>query len=457
MEGVFSLTVDIKLINGLIFFSGEFIEGGLAIEGERIIKIGKDPNLPRASETINTMGGLIIPGVIDIHVHFRDFQQKYKETLETGTRAAIAGGVTSVIEMPNNKPPTDSVWRIKAKKQLIEGKAAGNIGFYSLIPPEKQEIIKLVKEGIFGYKIYPESELYPPKQQELFIKMAETIAETKLPLLIHPDHPFASEREKESFESNLPSIEAFLKAHPAKAEGNALKKFIQLNEKIMGQLHCCHITAQETIEVLRRNKKHMNLTGEVCPHHLLLNEEDLYKFKSEAKCLPPLRSKKDQQALWEAVRDGTIRVIASDHAPHSFKEKHTNFIDAACGISGVETTLQLMITAALKGFIAVEKMIPLLTKNPANLLKLTERGELKEGNYADVVVLQKEKKKIDPEKFESKAKWSPFAGFETQVTPQKVIVNGHLVKDGEYVLSRVREGKILTQSYNSSNNHEREE
>lgn len=451
------MTIDLNIVNGLIFFSNEFIEGALAIEGERIIKIGKEPNLPQASETINAKGGLVIPGAIDIHVHFRDFKQKYKETLETGTRAAIAGGITSVIEMPNNKPPTDSAWRIKAKKQIIENKAAANIGFYSLIPKEKQEVLSLAETGVFGYKIYPDSELYPPKQQKKFVKFAETIAETKLPLLIHPDHPFASDKEKELFESNLPPIEAFLKAHSTKEEGNALKTFIKINEKIKGRLHCCHITAQETIEALKRNKGQMKITGEACPHHLLLNQGDLFKYKSEAKCLPPLRPKKDQEALWEAIRDGTIKIIASDHAPHSYKEKHTNFIDAACGISGVETTLPIMMTAAMKGYIAVEKMVSLLTKNPARFADLPKRGELKEGNYADIVILQKEKKKINPEKFESQAKWSPFEGFETYIFPQKVIVNGELAKDGEDVFSRARKGKILTPNYQFSKDKEKEE
>ena len=160
------MTIDINIVNGRLFLSDGFKEGGISIENDRIIKIGKDHNLPSASRTIDAQGALILPGLIDIHVHLRDLEQKYKETMVTGTRSAIAGGVTTVLDMPNNKPETNSVKRIETKRDIITEKAAANVGFYSLIPEKISEIKPIALAGIYGFKIYPASPIYPGKDEE---------------------------------------------------------------------------------------------------------------------------------------------------------------------------------------------------------------------------------------------------------------------------------------------------
>ncbi|NHK30995.1 MAG: dihydroorotase family protein [Asgard group archaeon] len=437
------MPIDLNIINGKIFTEEGFKEGGLAIEGDRIIKIGKEPTLPKSSETIKVNGALILPGLIDIHVHTRDFDQKYKETLETGTRSALAGGITTILDMPNNKPPTNTITRIKAKEKLISEKAAANIGFYSLIPENEKEIKKLVGEGIFGFKIYPASDIYPTKNDEMLRIKLKQIAQMKIPLIIHPDTGFASEIEKELMNKSNDLIDAFLKSHNQEYEAQALKDFIRLNDQIDCYLHCAHVTAKETVNVLETNIANEFLSSEVCAHHLMLNESDLRKFKSEAKCLPPIRTKADQEALWNALRNDTIKIIATDHAPHSYNEKHCEFEEAASGIHGLETLVPLMFTSALKGKITLEQVILALTTNPAKNMKITNRGLIEKDYFADITILAKEKSVVNQENFESKAKWSPFNGFKSLVKIKYVFVNGQLAKEDDYLLSKLNNGKVL--------------
>ncbi|MHA1154609.1 MAG: dihydroorotase [Candidatus Heimdallarchaeota archaeon] len=437
------MTIDLNIVNGNLFLGSEFRQGGISIEGERIVKIGKEPSLPKASHKIDANGAIVIPGIIDIHVHFRDLQQKYKETLVTGMRSALAGGVTTVLDMPNNKPPTDSVRRIQDKETLIHNKAAVNIGFYSLFPKNNLEIIKLANKGAFEFKIYPADTNYPPKDNDSLNKAMMEIAKTKLPVIIHPDNGFAGETEKQLFATDSHPIDAFIKAHNQLEEAQALETFIDLSNKVDGKLHCAHVTAKETVEIITKNKDLQLLSSEVCPHHLTLSVKELRKFNSQAKCLPPLRTKQDQDALWHALNNDLINIIATDHAPHSYEEKHCEFEVAASGIHGLETLAPIMFTHALKGMISFEKLIPKMTMNPAKLMGIEHRGELLEGNFADVVILKKKKYKIASEEFESKAKWSPFNGYEVSFLPEIVLVNGFLAKEEEYINSKATTGKII--------------
>ncbi|MHA1630491.1 MAG: dihydroorotase [Candidatus Heimdallarchaeota archaeon] len=437
------MTIDLTIVNGKIFTSEGFKEGGIAIEGESILKVGKEPSLPKASLRINVKGALILPGLIDIHVHLRDFDQKQKETVETGTKAALAGGVTTVVDMPNNKPPMNSLKQLKKKEALVVGKAAVNVGFYSLLPETLEEIFSLARGGIFGFKIYPSATLYPHKKDEQLQQYMAKIALTSLPLIIHADAANAAEKEAELYSSNLPAIAAFLKAHPPQVEAQALKDFIILNEESKARLHCAHISSKKTTDVLEEYSKKTNLSSEVCPHYLFLTEKELQKQQGLAKCLPPLRTTTDQKALWQALIENKIKIIATDHAPHRYKEKFCEFEHAASGIAGLETLLPLMFTAAFKGKISFEGLIPKLTKNPAQFLGVADRGELLAGNFADVIVLAKEKTIIRAEEFQSKAKWSPFDGFHSAVTLKHVFVNGAHVKDEGHIILKARTGKLL--------------
>ncbi len=440
------MTIDLNIVNGNLFLGSEFRQGGISIEGERIIKIGKEPSLPKASQKIDAKGAIVIPGIIDIHVHFRDLQQKYKETLVTGTKSALAGGITTVLDMPNNKPPTDSVRKLQEKKALIQNKAAVNIGFYSLFPKNNSEIARLANEGIFGFKIYPADKNYPPKDFDSLNIALKEIASTKLPVIIHPDNGFAGETEEQLFATDLPLIDGFIKAHNQLEEAQALKTFIDLSNKVDGKLHCAHVTAKETVEIITKNKELQMLSSEVCPHHLILSVKELHKLKSQAKCLPPLRTKQDQDALWDALNNDLINIISTDHAPHSYEEKHCEFEVAASGIHGLETLLPIMFTQALRGMISFEKLIPKMTTNPAKLMGITQRGELLEGNFADIVILKKKKYQIVSDEFESKAKWSPFDGFTVNFLPDYVLVNGAVSKEDEYICSKVSSGKIINNS-----------
>ncbi|WEU40746.1 MAG: dihydroorotase family protein [Candidatus Odinarchaeum yellowstonii] len=430
------MTSDIRIINAKIATESGLIRGGVNISNGLITKISSNTRLDKADYSINAHGKILIPGVIDVHVHLRDLTQTHKETFKTGTSAAAAGGVTSVIDMPNNIPPANNLNTLNEKIQACSRQAIVNVGFYSGLPEDINEITKIAKIGVFGFKIYLNN---PPPHINVLDKrilrdIAVNVASNNSRLLFHAeilDSPNINlNSPKNTAESE---INDFLEIHNPSAEIKAIHYILDSLRNVNVKIHFCHITLADSIKIIKRESNN-NLTSiEVTPHHLLLDFESIYKLGGVAKTVPPLRNNIQVKSLWEtAIELEQADVIASDHAPHAPVEKTGCFSKIPPGIPGLETTLTLMFTKVLEGRLQLYKLLKLLCYNPAEIAGLERRGRILEGYYADLVLLDCGKEyKINPECFVSQAKYSPFEGFSVKCKVDKTIVNGKIVYESD--------------------------
>jgi dihydroorotase (multifunctional complex type) len=443
------LSVDTVLFNAKVYTSQGIVEAGIAIDNERIIKIAKETNLPQASTRLNMNDCLVLPGLIDSHVHLRDQQLAYREDFTTGTAAAVAGGVTTVIDMPNNKPITMDTKSLRERMQLAEKRILVNVAFNSALPHRTEEIQHIVNEGAVGFKLYLIQQIGGVNidDENALERIFKAIAETKVPIAVHAEDKTTLEEAKKKIQkAGRSDAEAFQEAHPPNAEVKAIKRATGLAQNSGAHIHVCHISSAAGLKTIQKTKRtSINVTCEVTPHHLLLTAEYLKKKGNLALMLPPLRTKTDNEMLWKALRQGSIDTVASDHAPHSMEEKTAQSIwDVKPGIAGLETTLPLMLTEVNKKHLTIADLVRLTSEKPAEIFHIKDRGSLKEGCFADIVVVDINREhKIDASRFKSKAKFSPFDGWKVKGKPVKTFVNGQLVmKEGE-IVAKPGTGRII--------------
>jgi dihydroorotase len=437
------LPVDTVLHNTKICIHGNLVEAGIAIDEGKIVKIAKDINLPPASTKINLKGYITLPGLIDPHVHLRDQQLAYKEDFFTGTSAAASGGVTLVVDMPNNKPVTMDSFSLKERMKLAEKQVLINVAFNSAFPKRLEEIAEVAKAGAVGFKVYLSSRIggIDVDDDEVLVAAFREAAEKGVPVAVHAeDRKIIEEQKREMETAKRNDTEAYVKAHPPEAEVQSIQRIIQLVKKSGVQVHFCHISSALGLNaVLMAKKAGLPVTCEVTPHNLFLSSEQYRRSGIFALTDPPLRTQEDVSALWSALKRGFIDVIASDHAPHAFEEKNVDSVwEAKPGIPGLETTLSLLLTRVNEGRLSLVELVRLTAEEPAKIFHLSERGCLEEGNWADLVVVDmKREYEIDSSCFLSKAKYSPFDGMRVKGKAVKTFVNGRLVMD---------EGEIVAES-----------
>ena len=434
------MPVDTVLNNAKICIRGSIVEAGIAIDEGKIVKIAKDTNLPAASKKINLKGHITLPGLIDCHVHLRDQQLAYKEDFFTGTAAAAAGGVTLVVDMPNNKPVTLDSFSLKERMKLAEKRVLINVAFNAAFPKRLEEIAEVVKVGAVGFKVYLSNRIggIDVDDDELLFAAFREAAEKGVPVAVHAeDRKILEERRSEMETAGRSDTGAYVEAHPPEAEVQSIQRIIRLVKKSGVQVHFCHVSSALGLNaVLMAKKAGLPVTCEVTPHNLFLSSEQYRRSGIFALTDPPLRTREDVSALWSALKRGFIDVIASDHAPHSLEEKNVNSVwEAKPGIPGLETTLSLLLTRVNEGRLSLAELVRLTAEEPARIFHLSKRGFLEDGNWADLVVVDmKREHAIDSSVFFSKAKYSPFDGIHVKGKPVKTFVNGKLVMDeGEIV------------------------
>ncbi len=434
------MLVDTVLHNAKICFQGTIIEAGLAIEEGKIVKIAKKTNLPPASTKMNLKGHITLPGLIDSHVHLRDQQLAYKEDFFTGTAAAAAGGITLAVDMPNNKPVTLNSFSLRERMKLAEKRVLINVAFNSAFPTRLEKIAEVIKVGAVGFKVYLSKRIggIDVDDDELLLAAFRQVAKKGVPVAVHAeDRKILEERRREMETAGRNDTGAYVKAHPPEAEAQSIQRIIKLVKKSGVRVHFCHISSAIGLKAVQAAKKaDLPVTCEVTPHHLFLSSEQYRKFGTLALTDPPLRTQEDILALWSALKSGLIDVIASDHAPHALEEKKIESVwEAKPGIPGLETTLPLLLTRVNEGRLTFSDLVRLTSENPAKIFGLNNRGGLEEGNWADIVVVDmKREHTIDSSSFLSKAKYSPFDGFQVKGKPIKTFVSGQLVMDeGEIV------------------------
>jgi len=443
------LLADLVLYNAKIYTSEGIIEAGVAVDDGRILKIAKETNLPQASTRLNIKGQMVLPGLIDPHVHLRDQQLAYKEDFFSGTAAAAAGGVTLTIDMPNNKPVTMSTESLKERMKLAETRAVVNVAFHSAFPKTLEEVSQIVEQGAVAFKLYLSQKIggLDIEDDDAVMHAFSRAGEMKVPVAVHAeDREILENVKREMQQAEHGDLEAYLKVHSPEAELKAIQRTIKLAKKTSVHIHFCHVSSAEGLKaILTAKNRGFPITCEATPHHLLLFSKHLKRWKTMTLADPPLRAEEDVKALWVAFKQGLIDVLASDHAPHTIEEKKSELIwNVKPGIAGLETMFPLLLTHVNEGRLTLASLIRASSKKPAEIFHIKDRGSLAEGFCADFVVVDmKQKYRIDSSKFHSKARYSPFDGWTVKGKLAKTFVNGRLVMDDGEIVAKPGTGQII--------------
>jgi|BioPla2DNA2_1021312.scaffolds.fasta_scaffold00456_16 dihydroorotase len=379
-------------------------------------------------DVINAEGKLVLPGLVDAHCHLRDPGFEYKEDIESGTRSAAAGGFTSVACMPNTNPVADNESVIKYI--INKAKQDGVVNVYpigAISKGQKGEELSEIGELKFAGAVAISDDGKPLKRSSLMKRALEYSSMFDITVISHcEDMDIVDEGVmNEGYWSTIMGLRGI----PSAAEEIMVARDLILAEYTKVPIHIAHVSTELSVELIRHAKKRgVKVTCETCPHYFVLTDEACTGFNTYAKVNPPLRTERDVKAVIEGLKDGTIDVIATDHAPHHIDEKNVEFNLAANGIVGFETALPLAITYLVKpGHLTMNQLVEKMCVNPSKILGLN-KGTLEVGRSADITILDVEEEfVVDVNKFKSKAKNSPFDGFKLKGSIYYTIVNGNVV------------------------------
>ena len=397
------------------------------IENGKIAAVGQTLAAPAGATVIQANGQLVVPGFVDLHVHFREPGFEYKETIQSGTEAAVAGGFTTVCAMPNTNPVNDN--QAVTEFMLERAKAAGNANLYPIGAITKRsegkelaEIGDLRRAGCVAI-----SDDGKPVMNSLVMRRAMEYARAfDVPVVDHCEDLHLSEGG--CMNEGVISTELGLPGIPSAAEDVMVARNVSLAELAGARLHLAHISTAGSVRMVREAKaRGLKVTAEACPHHFTLTEETTRGYNTHAKMNPPLRTSEDVQAIKDGLRDGTIDVIATDHAPHATQEKQQEFTEAPFGIVGLETALSLTLALVEEGVLTLESAVDKLATAPAKAFSLNA-GTLAVGAPADVAIVDPNLEwEVDPSRFRSKSRNTPFAGWKVKGRVTTTIVSGRIV------------------------------
>ena len=443
------MIVDSVLTNAKAYLNGQIVDCSIAIEEGKIFKIGKETQMPNADQKTNLQNLLVLPGLIDEHVHLRDEGKAYKEDFTSGTAAAAAGGFTTVLDMPNNDPVTMSVETLRNRMRTAQRKIFANVGFYSEFPKKLPEVQDIVAEGAVGFKLFMGCQIggLNINDDEALQDTFKEVAKLKVPMAVHAeDKASLTANEEKLKQAKKSGTSDFLRAHTEAVELKSIQRLLKLSERTGVRLHFCHISTEEGLNAIAEAKKSgRTVTCEVTPNHLLLSSDDLKRYGQMVIMAPPLRRKTHVDALWKGLEAGWVDALGSDHAPHAQSEKSASSVwEVKVGVPGLETTLPLILTLVKKNRLTLSQAVQLLAEKPAEIYGLIDRGRLEQGKNADLTVVDFNRQfKIDASKFKSKAKYSPYDGWDAQGKPVKTIVNGQVVFDEGEIVAKGGSGLIV--------------
>ena len=431
---------NILVKNGRLVLSSGIFETDLLIEEGKVSAIGKGLN-SQAEDVIDASGKLIFPGVMDEHVHMREPGLTYKDDFTNGTMAAAAGGVTTVLEMPNTMPPVDDVRKLLDKARLLEPKAYVDFGLYGVIHDANADRFEeIVEAGAIGFKIFmgPTTGNIPSPDDGAILNVLRKSAELGVTLAFHAENfalvKYFTEKVKATGRTD-PA--AHSESRPGICEEEAMQRLVLFSKRTGGRVHIVHMSAKEGVELLRLARREgLNVTGETNPQYLLLSVKDYKKYGTLIKINPPVRNKEDQDALWRAINDGTISALGSDHAPHAAEEKIGDVWRASAGFIGVQTLFPLMLDSALRGKLELNRLPALLSEGPAKLFNLYPRkGSLNVGSDGDLVIVDPiAETEIKEEDLYAKYRISPFIGWRLKGRIEYTILRGEVIaKKGKVI------------------------
>ena len=430
VDGSCSKKMDIGITNGLIV--------ALELQGNLPVNNGQ--------KEIDATGKFIIPGLIDSHVHLREPGFTEKEDFSTGTKSAAAGGITTVMVMPFTKPLVTSSKELEEKYRIADGRAFVDYALQATINPLfLSQVVDASKWGVTSFEI-----LLATSRKELYIRdngvlssIMKQVAEVERIVGVYADDDAIIAKNTERLKkANRKDFIAYTESKPPVGEALGIVRASLIAESVGAKIHFRQISSKIGLEIIRCMKKRYDkISSEVSPHHLLLDAYSINSLEPFAKVSPPLRRLEDCQALREALKDGTIDIMATDHAPHTPEEKKTgyeNIWHAPAGIIGLQTLLPLMLNQISSGFFTLGELTTFLCKKPAKLFGLYPRkGAIRVGSDADLVMIDLEQNyRVSPELQYSKARYSPFDGIVLRGIPVLTLLRGNVIMENGIVLNK---------------------
>ena len=426
---------DLVIHHGLLVHPDGIVDASLAIKDGVIIAIGAPDLMPAAAETFDAGGLHILPGAIDVHVHFREPGYTHKEDWATGTAAAACGGVTTVFEMPNTVPPTATAEALAEKHALASSKAHIDYGLYGLLGEDSiANVPDLVAGGVIGFKLYMGETFgrLPSPSTGAMLEAFEVVAPTGKRISLHAETAsIMARRQTRMMEAGRTDPLAHLAARPAVVAVEAVSRAAVLAEWTGARIHILHISSAEELRPLAEAKaRGVDITGETCPQYLFLSSDDYARLGGVIRVNPPVREVRNQQPIWDALKSGTIDLIATDHAPHAPPEKTRNDIwTVDCGFPGVETQMPLMLSALSSKQASICDYVRWSAYNPARVWGLApHKGAIQVGADADLAIVDLRREGVlEDANLHSRSKISPWNGRKVTSMPIHTICRGRFV------------------------------
>ncbi len=441
--------VSLVIKNAKVLLESGIVTGGVAVEDGRICAIAKDSHLPVADNVIDAEAKLLIPGLIDGHAHVHDPNRLDHEDFTSGSMAAAAGGVTTIVDMPlTNQVDTPSA--VEEKIRTGNKMSLVDFTFYAgMMNSENVKMIpSMVEEGIAGFKAFT-CEPYQTTNGVITKALSE-VSEYGGHLTVHCEDQGILDEFGKSLGGDWDAPISHALSRPNLAEELAVRQMVSIVKNTGGHLHVAHITTKEGVSEVERGKLQGTMvTTEVCPHHLVLERDEMNLIGPKSKMNPPLRSKQDRSALWSAILRGTIDITVSDHAPCPPEKKETGNDDirvAWSGVDGIQMILRVLLSEGIsKGRLSLSRLLRVTSRNPARIFGLYPRkGTIRIGADADLVIVdQHREEKIGPEMMLSKCGWTLYEGMTMKGVPEATFVRGTQVFGEGQVTGKAGHGEFL--------------
>lgn len=425
--------------NAIVVNEGKVGKQDIVINNNIIEKICEDISSEGFDKIIDANGLYLLPGIIDDQVHFREPGNTYKADIHSESRAAVAGGVTSYMEMPNTNPATTSRELLQQKNNIASENSLANYSFFIGATEENiDEIMSIDTSEVAGVKLFLGSStgnllVKDQKAIERIMQVSPTIIAAHC-----EDDGIINEnlaKFKEIYGDDIP-MEKHCEIRSAEACYKSSSNAVEIAKRTNAHFHIFHISTEKEISLLCNNPiEEKNITAEVCVHHLFFNSNDYAKLGSRIKWNPAVKYESDRLALIQALKDGKIDVVATDHAPHSIEEKNNPYTKCPSGAPMVQHSLQVMIELSKQGYFGIEDIVKWMCHNPARLYNIDRRGYIREGYFADLVLVDLNAKyKITKDNLRYKCKWSPLEGYTMNSRIMTTFVNGSIVFDKDEIV-----------------------